>query len=432
LTSSLRLRLSAVLATVILVTAVLAGTFSFMAAFDEAIELQDDTLREVAALVVRQGGAAAGARADAHASHNRDARVLVEMLDPHAASAPLPLPANMPEGFSTRTVGHAGWRILVRTLDDGRRVAIAQETDLRDDAAQDSALRTVLPLAILMVVLLVAVAVLVRQLVGPITAAARELDGRDAHDLAPLDAGAVPDEVRPFVVALNRMLERLAAALAAQRRFVADAAHELRTPMTAIALQAERLAHTPMPDEAAARLATLRQGIERGKALLDQLLSLARVQSRPLADEREAPVRPVLLRVLEDVLPLAESKDVDLGLAGPDDLTAALGEADLYKLARNLVDNAIRYGPRGGRVDVAVRAEDSHVVIDVMDEGPGIPAAERTHVFAPFHRGAGADQEGTGLGLAIVAAIAAKAGGSVTLHERQPGLRAEARLPRRT
>jgi two-component system OmpR family sensor kinase len=426
LKSSLQLQLSFALAAGVLLIAVLAGGFSFMAAYGEANELQDDTLREVSALLAGQGGLAPSAVDGANP--HKDSHVVAQIVgDPRGA---LPFPAELPEGLSTRELKGESYRVLVHTLGDGRRIAVAQETDLRDDAAHASAVRTVLPMLLLMVLLLIIVAGVVRKLVGPIAAAAQELDQRGrhafpqlqhAHDLRPMDEHALPAELRPFIAALNRMLGRLAAAVAAQRRFVADAAHELRTPMAAIALQAERLSKAAMSPEAAQRLTTLREGIARGTALLDQMLSLARAQAQSPEDQRHTPLRPVLLRVVEDLLPQAGAAGIDLGLTGEGDPQLLLRQADLYMLVKNLVDNAIRFSPPGSRVDIDVKVADEHVVLRVSDEGPGIPANEQQQVFAPFYRGAGQDTPGTGLGLAIVAAIVAQAGGNCALSNGAPG-----------
>ena len=435
LKGSLRLQLSFALALAILVVALLAGAASFALAFEEANELQDDTLREVAAILVRQGGAQALAAPFTSEGRNKEARVLVQPLDGPAAEAPwvLALPRSVPTGLSTQQVGGEEFRVLVSVMADGRRVAVAQDTDIRDDAASDSAWRTMLPLLVLIVVLLLIVAALVRKLVAPVANAAVELDQRDQHDLRPVSEQALPVEVKPFVVALNRMLARMGAAMETQRRFVADAAHELRSPMAAIALQAERLANAPMSAEAAERLHALRQGIERGKTLLDQLLSLARVQARLPHAPESADVRKVLIRVLEDLVPLAELKSLDVGLSGTLDTQVLVSEAELHMLVRNLVDNAIRYSPSQGQIDVDVQVLSSTVQISVIDAGPGIPPEEHEHVFAPFHRQGDQAQQGTGLGLAIVAAIVQKSGGTVSLRNRigagVTGLIVELQLP---
>ena len=451
--ASLQWRLSIVLAAIMVVAVVGAGLFSFWAAFESANALQDDTLREIAAFALRQPAGTAFTRpAVAPASRNEDARVLVAMVGadaadhgaaghdaPGAAATPA-LPAGTPDGLATREIGGVAYRVLVQTLADGRRIAIAQQTDLRDDAAQDSALRTVLPMLLLAVVLLLAVGIVVRRLVAPVAAAARALDGRDPHDLRAVDDSSVPAEVQPFVVAMNRMLERLVAVLSTERRFIADAAHALRTPMAAISLQAERLAELPMPPEATQRLATLRQGIARGTTLLDQLLALARARQDRASDPAPAPyrtsTRAVVRRVLADLLDVAHAKGVDIGIVDDADAHLTIDEADLTALIGNLAHNAVHYGDPGGRVDLSVRTDGTRVEIDVVDDGPGIPASERERVFAPFHRGAGQDRPGTGLGLAIVASIVGRAGGTVVLHDRAAegarGVRARVTLPAST
>jgi len=434
LKSSLRLQLFCALTLAILLVALLAGAASFAFSFKEANALQDDTLREVAAIIARQGAPNAIGAPFTSETENEDARVLVQPLDGPGSKLPwvLALSPQVPGGLSTQQVGGAEFRVLVSRMADGRRFAVAQETDVRDDAAASSAWRTMLPLLVLIALLLVIVAVLVRKLVAPVANAALELDRRDQHDLRPVGVNDLPLEVRPFVVALNRMLARLDTAMQTQRRFVADAAHELRSPMAAISLQAERLAAAPMSAEAEERLRALRLGIERGKVLFDQLLSLARVQAGPTQQGR-ADTRQVLLRVLEDMLPLAEAKSLDVGLSGTPDAQVAMQEAELYMLVRNLVDNAIRHSPSGGQIDVDVALAGEEVRLSVIDAGPGIPAEELERVFAPFHRHGDQTQGGTGLGLAIVAAIVGKAGGAVSLRnragEKTGGLVVELRLP---
>ena len=209
----------------------------------------------------------------------------------------------------------------------------------------------------------------------------------------------------------------------------------LREVSALLAGQAERLSKAGMSPEAADRLVTLREGIARGTALLDQMLSLARAQAQSHEAAPCTRLRPVLLRVVEDLLPQAGAAGIDLGLTGESegDPQLPLRQADLYMLVKNLVDNAIRFSPRGSRVDIGVAAAADHAVLLVSDEGPGIPVEEQQQVFAAFYRGAGQDTPGTGLGLAIVAAIAARAGGSCTLSNgapgRQSGLCVQVRLP---
>ncbi|MBV8123530.1 MAG: two-component sensor histidine kinase, partial [Paucibacter sp.] len=272
LNASLQFKLSLMLSLAILLVAVVAGVFSFMSAFDEAQELQDDELRQVAQLMDRQS--LLPPATDFHADEEVP-RVVVQRL---GDGGPLALPASLAEGMHTLVLDGETYRVLVRTRASGDRIAVAQESDLRDEIAREGALRTVMPFLILVPVLLLIVADLVRKMFRPMVALAQEIDLRAGQDLHPVDNSRLPAEVRPFAVAINRLLARVEQAMEGQRRFVADAAHELRSPLAALSLQAERLAQVDMSEVAQERLAMLRRGIARGSSLLDQLLSLARAQ----------------------------------------------------------------------------------------------------------------------------------------------------------
>jgi two-component system OmpR family sensor kinase len=416
LNPSLQLRLSLWLMLVIGGIALLAGVFSYVAAFEEAHELQDDMLRQIAALLGTQylPAATASARVADGELASGESRVTVQALSSHL---PLALPVTLLDGLQTTTVDGTSYRVLVKTLASGERIAMTQDTRVRDDAAHDSAVRTLMPFLVLLPVLLLVVAHLVRKIFQPIAALSLEIDQRSEHALHPFSAHDMPTEVRPFVVAINRLLGRVAQAMEAQRRFVADAAHELRSPLTALSLQAERLADTALPDTARQRLTTLREGINRGRALLDQLLTLARVQSHTSACQQPGlhSVQQVFRRVLEDLLPLAEAKNIDLGVENDLDAQVLAYEVDLVTLVKNLVDNAIRYTPPGGRIDLAVQPGPGLVEVWIRDTGPGIPLVEQGRVFDPFYRVLGHDSTGSGLGLSIVQAIAERMGAQVQL-----------------
>lgn len=443
LNPSLRRRLSSALLASIAGVGLVAGALSFAAAYDEARELQDDVLRRVAQLVEQVQARAPGAPLDLHVQGDEDdSRVIVQALNagdaplaPTDAPAGLTLPAALPDGLRTIGVDGESYRVLVRTTADGKRFAVAQDSRLRRELARYGALRTVLPIALLVPVLLLIVARLVRQLFEPITRLADEANQRSERDLRPMADAQVPVEVRPFVLAINRLLARVDAMVQAQQRFVADAAHELRSPLTALSLQAEHLAQVELPEAGRQRLAVLRRGIERGRQLIEQLLSLARAQAAgPSAHaDAAASVQAVFRRVLEDLIPLAEAKRIDIGVVGTLDAQVRVAEHDLYTLVRNLADNAIGYTPAGGRVDLALQADAGALVLSVSDDGPGIAPAERARVFEPFYRAAGNDQPGSGLGLPIVQAIAHRMGGEVRLDETDPqrhtGLRVTVTLP---
>lgn len=423
LNESLQFKLSFSLSVAILVIALLAGIFSFLSAFQEANELQDDTLRQVAALFDRQ--ALAPHLESDHAlapAMDEETRVVVQHLSDgdHMrgkgdAESVLPLPSKLPDGLQTVEMEGEAFRVLVKTTLLGERIAVAQETGVRDDIASDSALRTLMPFLILVPILLLLVADLVRKMFLPIASLSSRLDQRAEDDLQPVPQDDLPSEIRPFAAAINRLLGRVSASMQVQRRFVADAAHELRSPLTALSLQAERLAATPMSGQAQERLDALLRGIERGRQLLEQLLALAKAQSEPDATKAALSVRQAYRKVLEDLLPLAEAKHIDIGLEGSEDATVWASEFDLGTLVKNLVDNAIRYSEQGGRIDLSVLPGDHMAVLRIEDSGPGLPAQEQARVFDPFYRSPGSGQTGSGLGLSIVQTTVQRMGGRIEL-----------------
>ncbi|MBR7780286.1 ATP-binding protein [Undibacterium rugosum] len=423
LNESVQLKLSFTLSLAILVVALVAGVFSFLSALDEAHELQDDVLRQVAHLMDRQRLSPAAPTTDARLNEaDEESRVIVQRLGEVSpstvgvdAGGVLPLSATLADGLQTLEVGGETFRVLVKTTASAERIAVAQESGFRNEIARDGALRTVMPFLILVPVLLLIVADLVRKMFQPIAALSEEIDQRAEQELHPVEDRHLPVEVRPFAVAINRLLARVGQSMESQRRFVADAAHELRSPMTALSLQAERLTDTEMSDVAGERLTILRQGIERGRSLLDQLLTLAKVQSTTVEPRVSLSVQCIYRRVLEDLMPLAEVKHIDIGVTDMQDAEVWANEMDMTTLVKNLVDNAIRYTPQGGRVDLSIGLSDGKVVLRVQDSGPGIPLAERGRVFDPFYRTLGSEQIGAGLGLSIVKAIANRIGAEIRL-----------------
>ncbi|ENZ78739.1 signal transduction histidine kinase [Ralstonia pickettii OR214] len=429
--ASVQQRLSVWLSVIIVAVAVLAGGFAFASAFREAYELQDDVLRQVGAMFAPGHLPAPGEAADAPKVSDTEARVIVQVLPP-AGAVPAASPPVLTDGMQTARLGKRDYRVWVRTLANGQRIAVAQETAVRDETARDSALRTLMPFLILVPILLLAVAHVLRKMFAPIKRLAHEVDQRDERQLHAIAPEAVPDEVRPFVVAINRLLARVQQSMDAQHRFVADAAHELRTPLSALSLQAERLGQAAMSPDAQARLGTLRQGIERSRGLLEQLLTLARAQEATGVPTGTVSVQSVFRSVLEDLMPLADAKQLDMGVTTEADARVHANELDLFVVVRNLVDNAIRYTPEGGRIDLSVAIDAEVVSIAVQDTGPGIPIDERARVFDPFYRVLGNEATGSGLGLSIVSTVVRRLGGEVELGEaddRASGLRVTVRLP---
>jgi two-component system OmpR family sensor kinase len=440
LTASLRFRLSLWISTAILIGATVAGLYSYRAATADAHRNQDTQLRQVGYLISRLDAVPTSPMAREQVGDvDFDARLVVRFI--HAPGTRLPEPErpphfgpSLPDGLQTVAIGAETWRVFVRTNAKGVRVAVAQQTTVRDAVARSSALRTVMPILFLGPVLVLLAALLVRTMFLPLQRLAVQLGLRPEHDMSALDRARLPSEVWPFVSEINKLIARTARALALQRRFIADAAHELRSPMTAMSLQAEHLAASDMPPEARARLGTLSAGLARTRILLDQLLTLARAQESGDEQPTRTPLQKTIQEVFEDLVPLAEAKGIDLGVVGDADASIGGRAMDVHILVKNLVDNAIRYTPAGGRIDIGVADADDRTVLDVDDTGPGIPPAERERVFDPFYRVLGNGEIGSGLGLAIAASIADRIGATISLHDRPdgaPGLRARVVFPAR-
>jgi two-component system OmpR family sensor kinase len=243
------------------------------------------------------------------------------------------------------------------------------------------------------------------------------LDARPAEELQPLPEAEVPEEAASFVAAINRLLGRVAKLIEQQRRFIADAAHELRSPLTALSVQARNLEQAASPEKMHERIAPLKAGIERARRLTEQLLDLARTQARggPVGD---LDLARMARELIAECLPEAERRGLDLGMEQLAPATLWGNDAALRLVLKNALENALRYTPRGGEVTVRIAADGEDTLIEVLDTGPGIAQAERERVFAPFYRIAGSEGEGSGLGLAIAQDAAARLGGRISLHDR--------------
>ena len=422
-TTSLQFKLSAWIAGVILSIALAAGIFSFIAAFMEANELQDDQLRQVAALIDQNTIPSTRNMTETEYKAlqiDSEARIIIQELKPTSANitvSELMFPVSLPDGIQTLKAKHDHWRVYVKTLHTGHRVALAQDTALRDEIARDGALRTLLPFIILIPVLIGMTSILIRRMLKPVRLLADNIDTRSEQELGSLRVDDVPNEIKPFIDAINRLLLRVARSIEMQQRFVADAAHELRSPLTALSLQAESLEATNMPIEAKVRVNKLREGLKRARSLLEQLLALARVQEQQKTPiTTTVSIQQVFRRVLEDLMPLAEAKNIDIGVLNSADVSITANETDLITLVKNLADNAIRYTPENGQIDLDVTTQNGRTVITVQDTGPGIPVEEQERVFDPFYRVLGNDEIGSGLGLSIVKTIVERMNGSIRLE----------------
>ena len=331
------------------------------------------------------------------------------------------LPALAQLGYSVMQTPEGDWRTFAIPLRD-RVVQVAQPMAVRNRMAADAALRTLLPLLAAIPLFAVLIWYLVGRGLRPLERLARDVASRRSDALQPLLAERVPEEAQPIVHALNQLLGRLENTLAAQRAFVADAAHELRTPLAALQIQLQLCERASDAQTRATAMMELRAGLQRATHMVQQLLTLARQEPGATSTAPQASTRlaDIARQTLADHAQLADARRIDLGATELDDELVVLGEAAaLHTLASNLIDNAIHYTPAGGQVDVSVHcaAEDGQARywLTVCDSGPGIPPEERERVFDRFYRRPGQVESGTGLGLAIVRSIAERHGASLVL-----------------
>jgi two-component system OmpR family sensor kinase/two-component system sensor histidine kinase QseC len=280
----------------------------------------------------------------------------------------------------------------------------------------------VIPLVLLLPIMIIAAAWIVDRGLLPLRYVAAEVQRRDVRSLDPLGTERLPREIEPLVSELNRLLERLQRAFSAQRAFISDAAHELRSPLTALRLQLQLLDRAP--DEAARLEARGRLGaaVERAIHLVEQLLAMARSEPQETAADFETvDLAAAAADGIRDTHDLAVARSIDLGLDATPNVFVRGDREALRVLVRNLVDNAVRYTPPNGSVHVRCRANPTEAVLEVTDTGPGIAPADRERVFDRFYRHATAQENGTGLGLAIVKAIAERHGAGVILDDAPGG-----------
>jgi two-component system, OmpR family, sensor kinase len=427
---SLRRRLSLWLSVAIVAMSAMTAAITFRMNFRDANALQDTLLQQIAAALATQPVVAPHEHFHPRDGEDAETHLVIRPLgsggiDPNPRIDVM-LPVKLQPGLQDIEASRVHWRVFVRNDVDGHAFGVAQRQRVRDEVARDSSVTALVPMLVLVPLLLLIVDLLLRQGFAPLVALSGEVDEGDVRHLKPLSADRIPGEVLPLVQAVNRLLARMGGLLEQQRRLVADAAHELRTPVAAARVQADNLAHADLTPDARARLESLQRGLARNSELVDQLLKLARVQGAVPLAEQSISLDVLTRNAIEETLALAESHRIDLGCIRLDRAKVRGDSLHAFALIRNAIDNAVRYTPPGGWVDVSLVIDGEFALLAIEDTGPGIPIDLRERVFEPFFRILGTQQSGNGLGLAIVQSAADALGGSVELTGRldgQPGLR---------
>jgi two-component system OmpR family sensor kinase len=439
-THSLRGRLLWFLLAAITMAAIAQALIAYRSALSDADQIFDYHMQQMA-MSLRSSATLTNKAADAVADPEND-DLVVQVWTPDGAQvfrslSRAALPQRAVLGFSNVKANNTTYRIFsVQT--SNQTVQVAQDMAVRQRMAGTLALRTVGPIAVMAPILMLVVWWVVSGSLAPVSRVKRQVAARQADDLSPVSENDLPDEVLPLVHELNLLFGRVRTAFEAQQHFVADAAHELRSPLAALKLQVLSLGRAQ--DEAARNVAIGRvtAGIERATRLVEQLLVLARQEGSVDGTTMEAlSLSDLVKRTLGDMAGLAQARQIDLGLHHADE-AGIDGQPDaLIILLRNLVDNAIKYTPAGGTVDLDLRrvpgakSAPGRVVLSVEDSGPGIPADERERVFNRFYRVPGSEAGGSGLGLAIIKSIAERHGAVLTLDqsERLGGLQVKVDFP---
>jgi len=431
---SIRLRLLASLVLLLMLAAAAMAAITYRNVLGETEALFDYQLQQMA-LSLRDQGEIASAEAGPLADEQLDFVIQIWTVDGRGIYASRPhssLPARALLGLHTLDVQGRAWRTYsVATRD--RVIQVAQPVEIRQRLAARAAWHSVVPLLFVTPLAALAIWWLAAQNLAPLDRLAREVRTRDERSLEPLPTGGLPDEVEPLASALNSLLGRLRSALDSQRDFVADAAHELRSPLTALKLQLRLLRQAGDDAARAAAIDAVAAGVERAARLIEQLLTLARSEPGAAPATREPFELGELTReTLAAMHPFAHDRGSELALDAARPVVIEGDRSALAAALRNLVDNAIRYAPPGSRIEVGVGSDEGAAWLRVDDAGPGIPAAERERVVDRFYRRAASGEEGSGLGLAIVRSVADRHGATLSLDDSPAGgLRATLRFPAR-
>lgn len=335
-------------------------------------------------------------------------------------------------GFADIEGPYYRWRVYTLHVPGHKAVIqVGERTDIRLVLVQQIALGLALPLLLLIPTAGILIWLSLSDGLQALRALIAEIGRRTMRDLSPLPLEPWPRDLHPLVRSINRLFERIERSLSHERRFLDDAAHQLRTPLAAVKLQSQLIASEPDPAERQVMTGQLVESVERAAAMTDSLLTLARLEASRGPDGAVGDLRAETVGALADLAPLAARRKVELAFEGSGAFPS--GDPILLRLiASNLVENAINHAPEGSEVAVRLSTADGRHRLSVTDAGPGIPQAERSRVTERFYRGSQASPRGSGLGLSIVGEAVRLLDGALRLRDRddgQPGLCAEVELP---
>ncbi|MGS1106279.1 ATP-binding protein [Achromobacter anxifer] len=427
LSYSLRARLLFFLLAAIVVGALVQGAIAYRSTLAQADDIFDSLLQRTAlSLGTGNGLLSTGPAHERGAGSPVADDLIIQIWTPDGvrvfnSRSRRPLPDQIILGFSDAKMEGGTYRVYSLAT-PFQVIQVAQDMTVRTSMARALALRTIAPIAAAAPLLMLIVWCVVSWSLRPVKRARAQVAARQPEDLSPVSVDGLPDEIRPLVQELNLLLERMRGAFAQQKQFVGDAAHELRSPLTALRLQLQALQRAGDTD--ARRLAEQRlaAGIDRATRLVEQLLSMARHESAAgQAPAVAVDLADVLRQALSEMLPQANAKSISIDLDGAPQASVQGHRDALTLLARNLLDNAIKYTPAGKRIHLHLEQGPGETALLIDDEGPGIAPDERERVFDRFYRVEGNAQHGSGLGLAIARSIADQHGATIELQDTPAG-----------
>lgn len=334
--------------------------------------------------------------------------------------AKVPHPSVM--GLSTQKYQENQWRFFAVKVNQ-ETIQVAQSLKLRKKTIKDTAINLILSQLLFIPVLVILIFYAIRKALLPLSVLSSEIQRRESLDFKPFLVDKLPVEIKPLVRSLNIFMAKVSDMVGVLKRFTSDAAHELRTPITALKLQLTLIEQANSDAERQVAIQNLKNGINRSEQLVGQLLTLARIEPNSQAKEIQ-PINMLNLikESIEGLLPLAHEKSIDLGLNTSEEFVIFGVRHEIVVLINNIVDNAIRYTPINGKVDISLFSDSQNIILEVNDSGVGIAAYELERVFERFYRGDNKNISGSGLGLSVVKEIATQHGANIELSNLNPGL----------
>jgi len=418
---------------IVVVYALISFT-SYMVSKEELDELYDANLQQVAHVIAAQHLASQGATqlfrnnqigsgTKIEAEEEFFIRVLAKdgrVLYISHPNAEIPLPTAL--GLSTQELKSKQWRFFsVKAKEE--TIQVAQSLRLRKNTIKETAYSLMASQLLFIPLLVLLIFYAIRKALFPVSILSKDIQYRNSADLNPFAEDNVPAEVKPLVRSLNLFMGKVSLMVDVLKRFTSDAAHELRTPITALKLQMQVLEQSRSKTERESAIQNLKTGINRSEQLVSQLLSLARLEAENQSMLLQSlNMLELVKESFQELLPLAQEKSIDIGLTKADDCEIDGAQQEIKMLINNILDNAIRYTPNSGKIDVSLINQAGHVVLEIKDSGPGISENDLERVFERFYRGENQHISGSGLGLAIVKDIATRHAAVIKLSNNNPGL----------